>query len=50
MGKEMTKEAAKNIALQQKQAIESAEKAVEKAKEQLKAAELSLKVALKENE
>jgi hypothetical protein len=49
MSKEMTKEAARNIALQKKQAIASAEKAVAKAKEQLEAAELALKVALKEN-
>lgn len=49
MGKEMTKEAAKNIALQKKQAIASAEKAVEKAKEQLEAAKAGLAQAKKEN-
>lgn len=49
MSKVMTPEAAKNIALQKKQAIESAQAAVDKAKEQLKAAELALKVAKKEN-
>lgn len=49
MGKEMTPEAARNIALQKKQAIESAEKAVEKAKAQLEAAKLGLAQAKKEN-
>lgn len=49
MGKEMTPEAAKNIALQKKQAIASAEKAVEKAEEQLKAAKKGLAVAKREN-
>lgn len=49
MGKEMTPEAARNIALQQKQAIESAEAKVQRAEEDLKAAKKALAVAKKEN-
>lgn len=45
----MTPEAAKNIALQKKQAIEAAELKVQLAKDDLKAAEQALAVAKKEN-
>lgn len=47
--KEMTEEAARNIALQQQQAIASAEAKVQRAEEEMKAAKLALAVAKEEN-
>lgn len=49
MGREMTKEAEKNIKAQKAQAIASAKAAMKKAEEQLKAAQKGLAMAEKEN-